>query len=60
MLQWVIFLKEFIMDKEELLRLYIQKLQSKTLDIMEDKEEISVVEALKIALEYIEGEMQGY
>jgi fructose-1,6-bisphosphatase len=48
------------MNREELLSLYIEKLHDKTMDIMGDKEEISVLEALKVALEYIEGEMKGY
>lgn len=48
------------MNQEELLRLYIEKLHSKALDVIEDEEEVSVIEALKLALAYIEGEMQGY
>jgi len=47
------------MDNEELLTLYLEKLRLYATEHLE-QEDISVVEALKQALIYLEGEMQGY
>jgi len=47
------------MDKEELLNLYLEKLRLVSLEKLHARD-ISVIEALKEAVLYIEGEMQGY
>lgn len=47
------------MDKEELLSLYLEKLRILTLEKL-NEENITVMEALKKSLLYLEGEMQGY
>ena len=47
------------MNKEELLSLYLEKLRMLTLEKL-NEENITVMEALKKSLLYIEGEMQGY
>jgi len=47
------------MNKEELLSLYLEKLRMLTLEKL-NEENITVMEALKTSLLYIEGEMQGY
>ena len=47
------------MDKEKLLSLYLEKLRMLTLEKL-NEENITVIEALKTSLLYIEGEMQGY
>ena len=47
------------MDKEELLLLYLERLRILTLEKL-NEENITVIEALKTSLLYIEGEMQGY
>jgi len=47
------------MDKEELLSLYLEKLRILTLEKI-NEENITVMEALKKSLLYLEGEMQGY
>ena len=47
------------MDQEELLNLYLEKLRLLALEKMEESD-ISVIEALKKSIIYLEGEMQGY
>lgn len=47
------------MNQEELLNLYLEKLRMMSLEkIKEDK--LSVIEALKESIVFLEGEMQGY
>jgi len=48
------------MENEALLKLYLEKLRLLTLDKLEEKETKSVLEALKIAMIVLEGEMTGY
>ena len=47
------------MKNDELLELYITKLHNIAQEKLQEKE-LSVIEALKEALHYLEGEMQGY
>jgi len=47
------------MNEEELLNLYLEKLRILALERLSE-EDISVVDALKASLIYIEGEMKGY
>lgn len=47
------------MHQEELLALYLEKLRLLATEKLTE-ENISVLEALKASLKYIEGEMQGY
>jgi len=47
------------MNKEELLNIYLEKLKHQSLERLQE-ENISVIQALKESLNYIEGEMQGY
>lgn len=47
------------MNKEELLELYLEKLRLLALEKLEDTN-VSVIEALKESIVYLEGEMQGY
>ena len=47
------------MDKEELLSHYLKKLRIVALEKL-NEENITVMEALKKSLLYLEGEMQGY
>lgn len=47
------------MDKEELLELYLEKLRLLALERLEDTN-MSVIEALKESIVFLEGEMQGY
>lgn len=47
------------MNEEELLTLYLEKLRLLTTEKLKE-EKLSVIEALKASLEYLEGEMQGY
>ncbi|MCF6244872.1 MAG: hypothetical protein L3J43_07520 [Sulfurovum sp.] len=47
------------MENEELLALYLEKLRLYSLETLEAKE-ITVLEALKASLVFIEGEMHGY
>jgi len=47
------------MNEEELLNLYLEKLRILALEHL-SQEDISVVDALKASLTYIEGEMKGY
>ena len=47
------------MDQKELLNLYLEKLRVLCNEKLEEKE-ISVMEALKESIVYLEGEMQGY
>lgn len=48
------------MKNEELLKLYLEKLRLLTLESLEEKEVLSVMEALKQAMIRLEGEMSGY
>ena len=47
------------MNQEELLNLYLEKLRVLSLEKLEDNT-LSVIEALKESIIYLEGEMQGY
>lgn len=47
------------MNQEELLNLYLEKLRVDCIEKMEEKD-ISVIEALKASIVYLEGEMSGY
>ena len=47
------------MNKEELLALYLEKLRLYASEKIEEKD-ISVLEALKASLLYLEGELSGY
>lgn len=47
------------MNKDELLDLYLEKLRSLCKEKLEE-ENLSVIEALKASINYLEGEMQGY
>lgn len=47
------------MNEEELLNLYLEKLRILSLEKIKERK-LSVVEALKESILYLEGEMQGY
>jgi hypothetical protein len=47
------------MNSEELLDLYLEKLRLLALEKIEENN-LSVIEALKESIVYLEGEMQGY
>jgi len=47
------------MNQEELLNLYLEKLRVLSLEKLEENT-LSVIEALKESIVYLEGEMQGY
>ena len=47
------------MKNEELLNLYLEKIRLLSLEYLNEKD-ISVIEALKMSIRYLEGEMQGY
>lgn len=47
------------MDQEELLELYLEKLRALCKEKLEESN-ISVIEALKESIVYLQGEMQGY
>lgn len=47
------------MNSEELLDLYLEKLRILSLEKLEEGN-LSVIEALKASITYLEGEMQGY
>ncbi len=47
------------MEQKELLNLYLEKLRVLCTQQLED-EDISIMEALKASILYLEGEMQGY
>lgn len=53
------FNKGKIMSQEELLNLYLEKLRVLALEKIEENN-LSVIDALKESLIYLEGEMQGY
>ncbi len=48
------------MESEELLRLYLERLRTVSLEILEEQSGITVIEALKKAILFLEGEMSGY
>ena len=60
---YIILLVMFIlrpkMDNEELLKIYLERLKSLSLEQLHDNK-VSVLEALKASLNYLEGEMKGY
>ena len=47
------------MDKEELLKIYLKKLEKIAKERIQERN-LTPLEALKEALKYIEGEMKGY
>ena len=48
------------MKNDELVDLYLEKLRLLTLECLEGKEILSVMDALKKAMILLEGEMSGY
>ena len=48
------------MNKEELLNRYLEKLRLLTLEQLTSSPNLSVIEALKKSLIYLEGELSGY
>jgi len=48
------------MNQEELLNLYLEKLRLLALERLHHNKNLSVIEALKETLLFIEGEMSGY
>ena len=48
------------MNNEELLNAYLERLRTLTLDALESEKNKTVLEALKQAIIYLEGEMTGY
>jgi len=48
------------MNNEELLNAYLERLRTLTLDSLESEKNKTVLEALKQAIIYLEGEMTGY
>ena len=48
------------MENEALLQLYLEKLRLLTLESLERKDKLSVLEALKQGMIVLEGEMSGY
>lgn len=48
------------MSQQELLNLYLEKLRLLALEKLEHNRDLSTIEALKEALIFLEGEMQGY
>lgn len=48
------------MEKEELLNLYLEKLRLLSKASIEEKETLSVMDALKRSMIFLEGEMNGY
>jgi len=48
------------MSQQELLNLYLEKLRLLALEKLEHNSDLSTIEALKEALIFLEGEMQGY
>jgi len=47
------------MNHEELLKIYLKKLEEQAFERLKERN-LTPLEALKEALNYIEGEMQGY
>ena len=47
------------MNQEELLDLYLEKLRVLALEKIEENN-LSIIDALKASIVYLEGEMQGY
>lgn len=47
------------MNQEELLNFYLEKLRVLCIEKMAEQD-VSVIEALKASILYLEGEMQGY
>ncbi|CAA6800217.1 MAG: Unknown protein [uncultured Sulfurovum sp.] len=48
------------MNNDELLNLYLEKLRQLAKESLEDKKALSVMEALKQSMIFLEGEMTGY
>jgi hypothetical protein len=48
------------MNNEELLTLYLEKIRLLAQESLAENKQLTVMEALKQALLYIEGEMSGY
>ncbi len=48
------------MNTDELLNLYLEKLRLLTEERLEEEEKITVMEALKKAIIFLEGELTGY
>lgn len=47
------------MDNEALLKAYLERLEQMTLERL-NEQDVSVIEALKLSLNQLEGEMKGY
>lgn len=48
------------MQNEELLNLYLEKLRLLAMESLAENEKLTVMEALKKSILYLEGEMRGY
>jgi len=48
------------MNNEELLNAYLERLRCLSLEALEHEEKTTVLEALKKAIIFLEGEMNGY
>ncbi|CAA6808638.1 MAG: Unknown protein [uncultured Sulfurovum sp.] len=48
------------MNNEELLNLYLEKLRLLTLESLNEQKNLSVMEALKKSMVFLEGELTGY
>jgi len=48
------------MNQEELLNLYLEKLRLLALEKIEHNSDLRIIDALKEAIIFLEGEMQGY
>jgi len=48
------------MQNEELLNLYLEKLRLLAMESLAENEKLTVMEALKKSILYLEGEMSGY
>lgn len=48
------------MHNEELLNLYLEKLRLLAMESLAENEKLTVMEALKKSILYLEGEMRGY
>lgn len=54
------YIRRSEMNQQELLNLYLEKLRLIALEKMDENSNLSIIEALKEGLIYLEGEMRGY
>jgi hypothetical protein len=59
MIEFKHYMRGIFMNQEELLKIYLKKLQEEAFIRLKERD-LSPLEAIKEALNYIEGEMQGY